>query len=92
MSKSKRVISAVLLTMVLAAVIVADGLQLFSGSPTGDVEYTEAGLPSPHLMAKHYTPDGKFLGCWDPGANCVVLPLPLGKSEVTFSSEGVHVQ
>ena len=90
MSKSKRIISAVLLTFLLAAVIVADGVQLFSGNSTGDVEYTEAGLPRPHLRAKHYTPDGEFIGCWGPGANCIVTPLVNG--EVTLSSEGVHLQ
>ena len=88
MSKWRRIVGAVLLT----GLLMVNGTQLLGDSPTADGKYIEAGIPwpKPYLKKKQYSPDGKFLGCWDDGANCIVIPLV--KGELTLSSAGVHMQ
>jgi hypothetical protein len=86
MSKSKRIISAALLTVVLVAVIVVDAVQLSGGS----VSCSEAKLaPKIKLMTAIYDSNGNFTGCGGSPSNCAVIVL-FGK-EVMITPDGVHM-
>ena len=89
MSKMKRVGCALLLT----ALILVDGAQLFGG-PDGVDAFDQAGiLPvKAYWMKKDYNSEGDFIGCSGKGSNCLVFASPFGSAEMSVSFEGVHMQ
>ena len=86
MSKWRRIVGAILLTVLLTAVVVADAVQLLSDSAS----YAEAGLkPNIKLMTAQYDQNGNFTGCGGSPSNCAVIVL--FRTEITISPEGLHM-
>ena len=92
MSKIKRIVGALLLT----ALILADGAQLFGSPPgvDGADQFDQAGLfpLKAYWMNKDYNSEGVFTGCSGKGTNCLVFALAFGGADMSVSSEGVHMQ
>ena len=89
MLKMKRFACALLLT----ALILVDGIQLF-GSSAGTDQCIQASIfpVKAYWMKKDYNREGDFIGCSGSGSNCLVFASIFGASEMSLSTEGVNLQ
>jgi len=99
MRKLKKVVSALTLTVLLIAVTAVDGTWLTISSPDtqiGASKICAASLPSPRVRYRkaQYDDDGKLIGCFNKGDDCIVIAFGAGGEEINLliTSDGVHLR
>lgn len=88
MRKLKKVVCALVLTVLLIAVTVVDGTLLFEvpldsqmGEAQTSIQATASCLPRVHFRKAQYDDDGALTGCYNQGNDCLIIVFDVAGEE-----------